>query len=385
MKVLLHIGQSKTGTSAIQKYLTLNRIRLRDMGILYPSVLIGGLPVDLGNHNTVVDALVGRRSYPGYAAHQYFDQFFGEAKRFRADLLILSAEHFFGGEPRIWDVPNEKIYFDRYRNKLRVLARYLSGHDVTLLVYLRPQVDWLASAISQTIRVERLITDRPIYRDDWQFYEMAKPVLRYASLLDAWCECLRPRKVKVIPYDNKNLRKRNSVVDFLYRTGLDNANLSHGCENQRINPSLSREYIEVKKLLNRASRRKAEERVIIACLERLSANYGRAIPYRLSAELIHEVESFAAPENDRLNERYLEGSVRLHAASEMAAAKDPEEVSDDDIAQAKILFEKEYASLRMRIRLVDYAMRACLRTYVKPMHSAFHQLKRICMAYAYQK
>ncbi|MCK5244960.1 MAG: hypothetical protein KAJ90_06790 [Desulfobacterales bacterium] len=59
MHILLHIGQSKTGTSAIQAYLTLNRLRLREAGVLYPSVTIGGMSVDIGSHNSVADTLAG--------------------------------------------------------------------------------------------------------------------------------------------------------------------------------------------------------------------------------------------------------------------------------------------------------------------------------------
>ena len=75
MQILLHIGQSKTGTSAIQAYLSLNRKELARNGILYPSVKIWGMPVDLGNHNPLADALVAVFRYPFLTAEQYFDQF----------------------------------------------------------------------------------------------------------------------------------------------------------------------------------------------------------------------------------------------------------------------------------------------------------------------
>ena len=376
MKILLHIGQSKTGTSAIQSYLTLNRTRLRDHGVLYPMITIGGMSVDLGSHNSVADALSGLSRYPNLTADEYFGQFFNDAKQVGAKLMILSAEHFFGGEPRIWDVPDEKTYFARYRMKIEALARYLAGYDVKLMAYLRPQVDWLASAISQTVRTERLITKKPIYRDDHQFFEMAKPTLSYCRLIDTWVECLRPWQVMVIPYERDDLYKKSSIADFLYRAGLAELELPYGNEGLKVNQSLSREYIEVKKSLNRIPKSKTKERVTITCLERLSARSGRATPYRLSEELSREIEAFVGPENARLNECYIKGDAQLKASSGKSPPSDAEAISEDAIAIALTAFEKEYASPRMRLLTVDYAMRAFLRRYAKSVHSALHQLRR---------
>lgn len=385
MHILLHIGQSKTGTSAIQAYLTLNRTHLLKEGVLYPGVKIGGVSVDLGSHNSVADTLAGLPRYPNLTADQYFGQFFGEANRVGANLMILSAEHFFGGEPRIWDVPDEKTYFDRYRNKIEALSRYMKGHEVTLLVYLRPQVDWLASAINQTVRVERLISNKAIYHDDHQFFEMAKPVLRYGSLIDAWVECLRPLEVMVVPYERMLLYKGSSISDFLCRAGLENLDLPFGGEELQVNQSLSREYIEVKKMLNLTSKSKTNERVIISCLESLSARSGIATSYRLSDELSRDVEAFVALENARLNERYVKGDAQLKAQGKALRSSEVEVLHEDDIAAAMAAFKREYASPRTRLLTLNYAVRAFLRNYAMPFHSALHQLKRVYRFHVYRK
>ena len=73
MKILLHIGQPKTGTSAIQTFLSANRKALRIAGVLYPSVPVKGLVFHLRNHNTVANALNNMQSvYPHLTANQYF-------------------------------------------------------------------------------------------------------------------------------------------------------------------------------------------------------------------------------------------------------------------------------------------------------------------------
>lgn len=385
MQILLHIGQSKTGTSAIQAYLTLNRLRLVEAGVLYPGVTIGGMPVDLGSHNSLADALSGLSRFPNMTVDQYFGQFFDKAKRIDAERMILSGEHFFGGEPRIWNVLDEKTYLEKYKKKIEVLSRYLAGHEVTLLIYLRPQVDWLASAISQTVRIEPLIKSQPIYHDDYQFFELAKPVLRYCSLIDIWVEYLRPLEVMVIPYERKLLYRMSSIADFLCRAGLEKVNLPFGDEELQVNKSLSWEYIEVKKILNRIPKSKNDERVIIKSLERLSARTGNVKPYRISRELSREVEEFVAQENIDLNERYVKTDAPLKAHGAALNESDMETLHEDKIAVAWTAFKKEYARPYYRLLKLDYAFRECLRQHAGPLHSLLHQLKRLYRAFVYRK
>src|SRR5690606_11480887 len=173
--LLLHIGQSKTGTSAIQACLTLNRGHLQGMGILYPPVSIGGFSVDLGNHNVLADAVTGWIGFPFLTAEQHFQSFWEQSRGAHYSRMILRAEHFFGGKPRIWEVENEAAYFRAYRDKVRRLSGFLDTLNVTVLVYLRPQADWLSSAVNQTVKIQGLIGDRQLYRDDNQFYDMMRP------------------------------------------------------------------------------------------------------------------------------------------------------------------------------------------------------------------
>ncbi len=385
MKILLHVGQSKTGTSAIQAYLTLNRAQLHDRGVLYPSVTIGGFKVDLGSHNAVADSLTGVARYPGLTAEEYFTQFYHEAERIDAGLMILSAEHFFGGEPRIWDVQNDAEYFDRYRCKLEALYGFLKGHEVEILAYLRPQVDWLASAISQTIRTERLIREQPIYRNDRQFFEMAKPVLRYADLIQLWIECLHPKNVAVVPYERKNLHKGSSIADFLSRSGLEDMTLTYGSDDLQVNASLSREFIEVKKSLNLLPRSKSDERIVIACLERIAARDRHLAFYRLDAGLINEVTVYVAAGNALLNRSYMRSGMELKAVSASYLSKPDVIPTEESVAAAYEEFILQYNSLRTVFLRVDYALRAFLRTHVKPAHSAMHQLKKLYRSIIYRK
>jgi hypothetical protein len=375
MNILLHIGQSKTGTSAIQAFLTLNRMELQKAGILYPVANVAGLPLDFGNHNWVADAVAGESHYPHLTAEQYFDQFFSEAKQLNSRLMVLSAEHFFGGQPRIWQVKDDQDYVAGYRNKLKNLAKFMAGHQVTVLVYLRPQIDWLASAISQTVRIERLIGGKAIYRDDWQFFELSKPVLRYGRLLDFWNEYLQPWKMIVVPYVRDNLRDKSSIADFVHRAGLAGLDLPMASKTIQVNQSLSHEFVEVKKILNRSPKKKTSERVIIDCLQRLSARNGKGRPYSISPELMETVIRFVQPDLDHINQRYIGNGEPLKAVSDMVGTRSLTAPSQEDVDAALAAFKREYRKPRTKLRWLDQATRAFLREHAKPIHGALHNLK----------
>lgn len=374
MKIILHIGQSKTGTSAIQAFLTLNRSFLQGKGVLYPAARVGGIPIDMGAHNAVADSLTGVSQFPHLKANEYFSQFFREAERIQAWLLILSAEHFLGGEPRIWNVSSEEEYFQLYQAKIEKLATYLKGHDVHLIVYLRPQLDWLGTAASHTIRVGPLISRTQVYQNDRHFFELMKPLLRYATLLDVWAENLQPSTFTVVPYVKNGLYEGSSVADFLHRTGLEKLQCPYASTDIQVNTSLTREYVEVKKLLNRSPHGKNVERVIIRCLERLSEKSREGTGYYFSEDIQRDLEAFVAPENARLNQRFQIEDVSFVAAGS-AKNRDQRPLGEDDVLRAKKVFEQEYRHPRYRLLFLNYATRAFLRAYGKPVQAVLHRIK----------
>ena len=374
MKILLHIGQAKTGTSAIQAFLTLNSRRLREAGILYPSISVGGFNIDFGNHNPVADALAGVSSYPHLTADQYFAQFFETARRFHAERMILSAEHFFGGEPRVWDVPDMETYEARYPQKILALARYLEGHEVSVLVYLRPQVDWLASAVGQNVRLEGLI-GKTIYENDRQFFENWRPYLRYARLLACWADVLQPHVLTAVPYVREKLHRKSSVADFLRRAELDHLDFPSVNSQWEVNESLTLEYIEVKKRLNKEPKSKNAERVTIACLNRLSRQSTMGSSYRLDEDVVRDIEAFVADGNQKLTQDYGRGE-HVFVAREAYKGDKLRPLSEEDIEDAMALFRRTYRSPRTRLLTLNYAARDFMRRHAPPLHAALHQIKR---------
>jgi hypothetical protein len=265
---------------------------------------------------------------------------------------------------------------------VRGVARFLNGYQTEILLYLRPQVDWLESGASQTIRIQGLLSHRDAYRNDRQFYEMMKPLLRYGQLLDIWQEEMPKAHIRAVPYVRAQLVNGDSITDFLHRTGLDAEALSLGKTQLNVNDSISREFIEVKKVLNRGRHSSVREHAIIVCLKRLSRASRFSSRYTFPADIVAEVVALAETENAIVNGKYVWEGTSLAAIGEDRRACEP---TAEDIKAAMSVFEAEFASTRYRIMEMDYAMRAFLRRNARPVHGMLHQLKRRYRAATYHK
>src|SRR3989344_5912389 len=100
MQFILHIGQSKTGTTALQRFLSANRAGLVRRGILYPDVQLGGIRLNVLNHNPFADSLAGEVRHPHLSPEEYIKQFREQAVESNCHTILLSAESFFGGAPQ---------------------------------------------------------------------------------------------------------------------------------------------------------------------------------------------------------------------------------------------------------------------------------------------
>ena len=224
------------------------------------------------------------------------------------------------------------------------------------------------------MRIDRLISDSPIYQNDRQFFELMKPLLRYSALLDIWADVIKPSTFTVVPYTKNTLYKGSSISDFLRRARLEKMYFPCARADIEVNKSLTREYLEVKKILNRSPRSKNAERVIIRCLERLSEKSREGTRYGFSEDIRRDLESFIAPENTRLNERY-----RTDNPSFMARGpeqdRDQKPLSEEDVIRAMAAFERELRRPRYRLLSLNYASRAFLRAYAKPVQGALHRMK----------
>lgn len=125
-QLYLHIGTHKTGTSALQHYLSHNRDVLKAVGWLYPqSGCPGG---DNYGHHEVAWSFLGRGKFDIGVLREEID-------RSKCSRVILSSEGFeFCRDPRL-------------------IAQAFDGLDVWVVVYFRRQDDFVLSEFNQSVKM----------------------------------------------------------------------------------------------------------------------------------------------------------------------------------------------------------------------------------------
>lgn len=277
--LILHIGQSKTGTSSIQKFCQAHSRELAEQGILYPSVKKDGIETHLIERNAFAESLCGTKRYPYLSFEDYVEQFDRQAKDFSGNTLLLSAESFWG-MPHIWDLASETSFLPANGEKLEKLHGWTKNYRVKIILYLRHPLDWFRSAVSHIIRHEGLLAKK-IYESDAQLYDLLKPHMDYLPILKLWEEVLNPFEISAKVFDKNYLAGNDSITDFCKLIGYTGPVTEDISENS----SWPAEITMLKIELNEKRRSKWEERTIIRILGDIAKKSGFAQTYEIDRAL----------------------------------------------------------------------------------------------------
>jgi hypothetical protein len=131
MKLFVHIGQGKTGSSAIQAFLNINRKKLADdFGILYPDFSGTDLSIgDLHNHGIFINKA---KEDPNYCISE-FKRCMAYCKEKHIEKIILSAEN--------WHNPIWRETLSQITEACQIRPK--------IILYLRRQDYWIESAWKQ--------------------------------------------------------------------------------------------------------------------------------------------------------------------------------------------------------------------------------------------
>lgn len=379
-KLILHIGQSKTGTSAIQDHLARNRSSLLKAGYLYPRITRGNVPLNIANHNGFADSLVRPTVFPRLTAEEYVSQILEQSADRTVHTVILSAEHFLGGQPRVWDVSSSEEFNFLYAKKLQNLANFTEKFETTIVCYLRPQASWLSSGINQTIKIARLINpDVNVCESDKNFFDMAKMTLRYSERLSAWESITKPRSMIVVPYVRSALVGGDSVTDFMRRVGMEDLKLAIS-EKSEVNQSLSIDNIEVKKILNRNAKSKHEERAIIKTLGELSAQSALGKTYMVDPTVISELVEYVRDDNIALSKKFMQDSESIDALTgyDPAILRRP---TAQEVNDAMERYLRTMRTPRMTLYMNVSVVKSIIRRHAPAIHAVLNQAKGKMMSF----
>lgn len=194
MKIILHIGEGKTGTTSIQQFLSANRENLRDLGVVYhtpPSsvnhVCLAarlGVPVRVSKEN--LKALKTQ-------SDRLFSQLKSVSENTKYKAIVISVEHIFTASPDV---------------VLAYLSNYFDERSVHVLAYVRDPVSQYVSRMQQRIKASYLIV--PPYKYSRDVY----------SPMKRWVDRLSIDRVHVKPFSRACLLSSDVLVDFLSQLDL---------------------------------------------------------------------------------------------------------------------------------------------------------------------
>lgn len=175
----LHIGTHKTGTSAIQNYLKLNKKILRKQGYLYIQAKRKEYyeRVKTGEGYAVTSAQ--------YKKYQKLKSLYNHKKK----CVIISNETF------------------SHVKNIEEIRRFLDDTKIKIICYLRRQDYFLESYYNQTVK------NGIFFRDISEFNPSYG--LDYYTFINRWASVFGKENIIVRPYEKGQLKNQNSIDDFL--------------------------------------------------------------------------------------------------------------------------------------------------------------------------
>ena len=244
LKLYLHIGMPKTGTTYIQNFLRANNNVLKEKGYVYPDF---GVRFDAVGANRNAHFLVSvirdenKKRLVG-TEHEIEDECFEKLYGLFEEYpnVIISEES-------IWNSAERK----RYKNFWKNLKERLESHGISLkiIVYLRRQDLYIQSFWAQQIKESRFSDTLQEYIKSSAF-KRAK--LDYKQRLDEISEVVGKENMLVRVYEKEQYAppQKTIVSDFLKTVGLQYTD--EYTELERLpNRSLSGVYLETMRELNK--------------------------------------------------------------------------------------------------------------------------------------
>lgn len=187
MKLILHIGATKTGSSALQTALSKGETTLAREGVLYSAqgrvshahhLLIAAIhPSAHRLHEN--DLPADREAWFRHTTGAILE----EARSRGCDRVVLSSEY-------CWGVFPTTVY--------RSLGDAFAGLDVEIILFLRRPDDWAVSSYLQAVKSGSLGTF-----EDWLAKTSRRPAsgFNFLSVIEHWKKKIGAKKVTAIPYE----------------------------------------------------------------------------------------------------------------------------------------------------------------------------------------
>lgn len=195
-RLIVHVGQTKAGSTALQNYLGMERARLRECGVLFPRT--GFSRANPFNR----ERTSGHLDLVRKIAKGEVDRLDAEREAAKCPVIVLSAEN---------------LFLDRPEREINALRTFFEEHSVTIVLVARDLAEWLRS-----LHVEKVVSG--FFSSTQTFAEfcdaqVARGEHDYAARLDRVVGLLGAREVRVINYEAA-MAGEGLVTVFLKTAGL---------------------------------------------------------------------------------------------------------------------------------------------------------------------
>lgn len=282
--ILLHFGYPKTGSSALQEFLYVNRDDLRKQGVYYPK---SGLHVH--EHHALVFAVGGNpyERWTGQQADELFSALRREIDDCGCSTVLLSSELF---SARLAQIRESKEF-----------ARIFEGNDVRAICYLRRQDRWMESCFKQSVW-----EGHDVPHDVDTYIETQVMGADYYSFLNQWADFLGKDHVVPLVYEQA-VNTVGCVRRFCSELGVDVDAFGDGCFDGQSNVSpgtLSTEIIHM--ILRQCDLSHADRAEVSKQITDLEKSVNLSVPRRLfSPDQCARIESILLESNQRLAREFV--------------------------------------------------------------------------------
>ncbi len=229
MKIYFHIGQAKTGSSAIQSFLHYNReILAKQHYLLYPNFSTNDFAGKslLHNHGHFFHKI---NQSDGENKYKDIENCLRYSSKNRINRIVFSAEMF------------EFEWLPVLINEASIICKF----DYTIILYLRRQDYYLEAAWKQWGHK---------MQDVKAIHDYSKKVhLNWYSTIQLWLKHISPEKFILRPYE-KSVIGENIIIDFMSLLGVDSrVDLTDPPDNNHNkNHGFSNDIIEILRLCNKS-------------------------------------------------------------------------------------------------------------------------------------
>ena len=284
LKLILHVGTPKTGTTSLQVYLDKKQRKLRKLGILYPNRSHNS---DAPKHQWFEKNLV--RTHPQNLLENF--------KSILADVdenthtILLSSEGIYN---LWWDFPDDS------KQLLRALSTLF---EVKLWVWFRDPVSFAESFYKQCLR-NPTVKSIPCYGKDLSFAEILKDPwfskrLDYLDFIEECDSLFGEHSLSIFEYDNDTVKTVSQLLGLA---------TPHDNPTPRKNKSMNSLTTEMYRVINRLPLTAKEKEKLVPHLHQLN---DEITPYqqRLENQIIddaskNKIQQMTAKSMKELEKRY---------------------------------------------------------------------------------